>query len=72
MRRACARTLGPRTSLPLEHGLQPTPSPLCGLASWALWQKQLLMVLLRSNLLGPWISFVKEYAQKMICHTKKH
>ena len=34
MRRACARTLSPRSSLLLEHSLQPTPSLLCGLASW--------------------------------------
>ena len=32
MRRACARTLSPRSFLLLEHSLQPTPSPLCGLA----------------------------------------
>ena len=36
MRRACARTLSPRSFLQLEHRLQPTPSPLCGLASWPL------------------------------------
>ena len=36
MRRACARTLSPRSLLLLEHRLQPTPSPLCGLASWPL------------------------------------
>ena len=36
MRRACARTLSPRSFLLLEHHLQPTPSPLCGLASWPL------------------------------------
>ena len=40
MRRACARTPSPRSFLLLEHRLQPTPSPLCGLASseapWAL------------------------------------
>ena len=36
MRRACARTLSPRSFLLLEHSLQPTPSPLCGLASWPL------------------------------------
>jgi len=36
MRRACARTLSPRSFLLLEHRLQPTPSPLCGLASWPL------------------------------------
>ena len=36
MRRACARTPSPRSFLLLEHRLQPTPSPLCGLASWPL------------------------------------
>ena len=36
MRRACARALSPRSFLLLEHSLQPTPSPLCGLASWPL------------------------------------
>ena len=36
MHRACARTLSPRSFLLLEHHLQPTPSPLCGLASWPL------------------------------------
>ena len=36
MRRACARTLSPRSFLLLEHSLQPTPSPLCGLALWPL------------------------------------
>ena len=36
MRRACARTLSPRSFLLLEHRLQTTPSPLCGLASWPL------------------------------------
>ena len=36
MRRACARALSPRSFLLLEHRLQPTPSPLCGLASWHL------------------------------------
>ena len=36
MRRACARTLSPRSFLLLENSLQPTPSPLCGLASWPL------------------------------------
>ena len=37
MRRACARILSPRSFLLLEHSLQPTPSPLCGLApSWPL------------------------------------
>jgi len=34
MRRACASTPSPRSFLLLEHSLQPTPSPLCGLASW--------------------------------------
>ena len=33
MRRACARTLSPLSLLLLEHSFQPTPSPLCGLAS---------------------------------------
>ena len=34
MRRARARTLSPRSFfLLLEHSMQPTPSPLCGLAS---------------------------------------
>jgi hypothetical protein len=36
MRRACARTLSPRNYLLLEGNLQPTPSPLCGLASGPL------------------------------------
>ena len=36
MRRACARALSPRSFLRLEHSFQPTPSPLCGLASWPL------------------------------------
>ena len=36
MRRACARALSTRSFLLLEHRLQPTPSPLCGLASWPL------------------------------------
>ena len=36
MRRACARTLISRSFLLLEHSFQPTPSPLCGLASWLL------------------------------------
>ena len=36
MRRACARALSPRSFLLLEHSLQPTPSPLCELASWPL------------------------------------
>ena len=36
MRRACARTPSPHSFLLLEHRLQPTPSPLCGLASWPL------------------------------------
>ena len=36
MRRACARTLSPCSFLLLVHRLQPTPSPLCGLASWPL------------------------------------
>ena len=36
MRRARARALSPRSFLLLEHSLQPTPSPLCGLASWPL------------------------------------
>ena len=31
-----ARALSPRSFLLLEHSLQPTPSPLCGLASWPL------------------------------------
>ena len=35
MRRACARTLRPR-SFVLGHSLQPTPSLLCGLAPWPL------------------------------------
>ena len=35
MRRACARAPSPR-SLFLEHCMHPTPSPLCGLASWPL------------------------------------
>ena len=33
MRRACARALSPRSPLLLEHCFQPTPSPLCELAS---------------------------------------
>ena len=36
MRRACARTLSPRSFYLLEHSLQPTPSALCGLAAWPL------------------------------------
>jgi len=32
MHRACARTLSPRSFLLLEQSLQPTTSPLCGLA----------------------------------------
>ena len=36
MRRACARTLSPRSFLLQERNLQPTPSPLCELASWPL------------------------------------
>ena len=36
MRRACTRTLSPRSFLLLEHSLQPAPSPLFGLASWPL------------------------------------
>ena len=36
MRRACARALSPRSFSLLEHSFQPTPSPLCGLASWPL------------------------------------
>ena len=32
MRRACAHTFSPRSSLLLEHSLPPTPSPLCELA----------------------------------------
>ena len=36
MRRTCARALSPRSFLLLERSLQPTPSPLCGLAS-CLW-----------------------------------
>ena len=36
MHRACARTPSPYSFLLLEHRLQPTPSPLCGLASWPL------------------------------------
>jgi hypothetical protein len=36
MHRACARKLSPRSFLLLEHHLQPTPSPLCGLASCPL------------------------------------
>ena len=32
IRRACARTLNPRSLLLLEHSLQPTLSPLYGLA----------------------------------------
>ena len=34
MRRACARMFSSRNFMLLEHSLQPTPSPLCGLASW--------------------------------------
>ena len=30
--RTCASTLSPRSSLLLEHSLQPTPSPVCKLA----------------------------------------
>ena len=37
MRRACARALSPHIFLLLEHRLQPTPSLLCGLASWPLF-----------------------------------
>ena len=36
MCRVCAYTPSPRSFLLLEHRLQPTPSPLCGLASWPL------------------------------------
>ena len=36
LRRACAHALSPRSFLLLEQSLQPTPSPLCGLASWPL------------------------------------
>ena len=36
MPRACARTLGPRSLLLLEHSFQPTPSPLYGPALWPL------------------------------------
>ena len=36
MRRACAHTLSPRSFSLLEQNFQPTPSPLCGLASWPL------------------------------------
>ena len=36
MRRAGARTLSPRSFLLLEHSLQPTPSPHCGMAPWPL------------------------------------
>ena len=36
MRRACARTPSPRSFLLLDHSLQLTPSPLCGLTSWPL------------------------------------
>ena len=36
MRRACARTCSPGSSLLLEHSFQPTLSPLCGPASWPL------------------------------------
>jgi len=36
IRRACARTLNPRSLLLLEHSTQPTPSPHYGLASWPL------------------------------------
>ena len=34
--RACARTLSPRSFLLLESSLEPTPSPLCGMAPLAL------------------------------------
>ena len=34
--RACARALSPRSFLLLKYRLQPTPSPLCRLASWPL------------------------------------
>jgi len=36
MRRTFARTVSPRSFLVLEHSLQPTPSPPCGLAQWPL------------------------------------
>ena len=36
MLRTCARTLSPHSFLLLEHSFQPTPSPLCRLASWPL------------------------------------
>ena len=36
MRRACTRALNPNSLLLLGHSFQPTPSPLCGLASWPL------------------------------------
>ena len=36
MLRACACTLSPRSPSLLGHSLQPTPSPLCGLAPWPL------------------------------------
>ena len=36
MRRACARALSSRSFFQLEQSFQPTPSPLCGLASWPL------------------------------------
>ena len=34
VRRAWARALSPCTFLLLEHRSQPTPAPLCGLATW--------------------------------------
>ena len=36
MRRACARTPSPHSSLLLEHSMQPTFSPLCVLALWPM------------------------------------
>jgi hypothetical protein len=36
MRRACALTLSPRSFALVVQSLQPTPSPLCGLAPWPL------------------------------------
>ena len=33
MRRACPRTLSPRSFMLLEYSFQPISSPLCGLAS---------------------------------------
>ena len=36
MRRACACTISPRSLFLLGRVFQPTPSPLCGLASWRL------------------------------------